>query len=77
MSARVKALLIAGLVCGAGVALAKPPPPLVPEPLIAACAGKAEGAPCTVKFGNTTKQGQCGKLPDDTLACTRPRKGKH
>lgn len=57
-------------------ALAKPPP-IVPEPLLEACSGKQPGAPCSVKFGGTTKTGACAKLPDDTLACMQPRKGKH
>jgi hypothetical protein len=65
----VKALVVSALL----LSIAKPPP-VVPEPLITACAGKQLGAPCSVTFGGTTKTGACVKLHDSTLACMQPRK---
>lgn len=68
-----RALLVLGLLSCAAVALAKPPP-IVPEAMLEACAGKQQGAPCTVTLGGETKKGACVKLPDATLACMQPRK---
>jgi hypothetical protein len=71
----MRALLLSVALLGVpALVLAKPL--IVPEPLIAACASKPVGAPCTVTFGGTTKSGACTKLPDDTVACMQARKPK-
>jgi hypothetical protein len=72
----MRALVVAGAVLSvAALALAKPPP-IVPEPLLAACVDKPAGAPCTVAIGGTAKTGTCVKLQDATLVCMQPRRPK-